>query len=162
MDARELRNCFGSFATGVTVVTWRNDDNERSGITVNSFTSVSLNPPLVLVSIDQKAKACEALQNRPFIINILSADQEAIAWQFAGRPQEGLQLEWEDTEIGPKLKGALAAIECTPWKAYDGGDHVLYIGEVQNFSHNQGDALMFYRGKFLKTNEIENTLIEQK
>lgn len=89
MDTRELRNCFGCFATGVTVITWMNDDGQRRGITVNSFTSVSLDPPLVLISIDKKTKAFEELKNKSFVINILSADQAAYALQFAGRPQSG-------------------------------------------------------------------------
>lgn len=150
MDLRELRNCFGRFATGVTVVTWKKDDNEFNGITVNSFTSVSLDPALVLVSIDKKAKACQALVDRPFIVNILATNQEAVAWQFAGRPQEDVAIEWEETDIGPKISGAIASIECVPWKAYEGGDHVLYLGEVKKFTYNDEDALMFFKGKFLK------------
>ncbi len=150
MDVRELRNCFGHFATGVTVVTWKTDDSQFHGITVNSFTSVSLEPALVLVSIDKRAKACQALKNRSFVVNILSSQQEAVAWQFAGRPQENLTIEWEETEIGPKIAGALATIECTPWNTYEGGDHVLYIGEIHDFAYEDRDALMFYKGKFLK------------
>jgi flavin reductase (DIM6/NTAB) family NADH-FMN oxidoreductase RutF len=151
MDQRELRNCFGKFATGVTVVTWHTDEGERRGITVNSFTSVSLDPPLVLVSIDRKAKACQTLKNRSFVINILSEQQEDIAWQFDGRPQQDLNLQWEDNEIGPKIKGALAHIECLPWAEYDGGDHVLYLGEVKDFYYQDGEGLIFYQGKFLTT-----------
>ncbi|RXI98309.1 flavin reductase [Anaerobacillus alkaliphilus] len=149
MDVRELRNCFGRFATGVTVVTWKTDDHEYNGITVNSFTSVSLDPALVLVSIDKKAKACQALENRPFVVNILASNQEPIAWQFAGRPQEKLTLEWEETEVGPKIAGAIATIECIPWNAYEGGDHILFVGEIKAFSYNDKDALMFFKGKFI-------------
>jgi flavin reductase (DIM6/NTAB) family NADH-FMN oxidoreductase RutF len=155
LNTRELRNCFGRFATGVTVVSWRGDDGQRYGITVNSFTSVSLDPPLVLISIDRKAKACKGLKERSFVINVLSADQEAFAWQFAGKQQIGLQIEWEDTPIGPKLKDALATIECTPWREYDGGDHVLYIGEVHDFSYRDGDGLIFYQGKFFRTKDLD-------
>jgi flavin reductase (DIM6/NTAB) family NADH-FMN oxidoreductase RutF len=154
LDKRELRNCFGKFATGVTVVTWETDGGERSGITVNSFTSVSLDPPLVLISIDRKANACQALKKRSFVINILSEQQESIAWQFAGRPQQDLNIEWEDAEIGPIIKGALAQIECLPWAEYDGGDHVLYLGEVKDFQYRDGEALVFYQGKFLTTKHL--------
>ncbi|WP_078379888.1 flavin reductase family protein [Sutcliffiella halmapala] len=160
MDTRALRNCFGNFATGVTVVTWAAGEQQRSGITVNSFTSVSLDPPLVLVSIDCKARACEALKNKPFVINILASDQEAIAWQFAGRPQIDLEMEWEDTELGPKIKGALATMECEPWQAYEAGDHVLYLGKVKAFTVNGGNALLFYKGKFYDSKEMEKKLIE--
>lgn len=148
MDTRELRNCFGKFATGVTVVTWKDLDGNRSGITVNSFTSVSLDPALVLISIDRKAKAFDGLKNKSFIVNILSAAQETIAWQFAGRPQEGLEIEWDDTTLGPKIKGALATIECVPWNEYDGGDHVLFVGEVKDFTYENESALTFFGGKF--------------
>jgi flavin reductase (DIM6/NTAB) family NADH-FMN oxidoreductase RutF len=150
IDQRELRYCFGKFATGVTVVSWHTDEGERRGITVNSFTSESHDPPLVLVSIDRKAKACQTLKNRSFVINILSEQQEDIAWQFAGRPQQDFNLQWEDNEIGPIIKGALAHIECLPWAEYDGGDHVLYLGEVKDFYY-QDCGLIFYQGKFLTT-----------
>lgn len=152
MDVRELRNCFGCFATGVTIVTWENDEGQRRGITVNSFTSVSLEPPLLLVSIDKKTKAFDDLKNRPFVINVLSADQSAHAMQFAGRPQEGLTVEWEEQEEkGPRLKGATAHFQCDPWADYEGGDHLLFLGKVRDFSYNDNESLMFYRGKFFET-----------
>ncbi|WP_261131879.1 flavin reductase family protein [Bacillus sp. Marseille-Q3570] len=158
MDTRELRNCFGRFATGVTVVTWAGEDKVKHGITVNSFTSVSLDPPLVLVSIDKKAKACAGLKNQSFVVNILASGQEAIAWQFAGKEQQGLEIEWEETFLGPKIKDTLATFECSPWKEYDGGDHILYLGKIQDFSYTDGDALVFYQGKFSQTKEIDNYL----
>ncbi|MGM7702882.1 flavin reductase family protein [Pseudalkalibacillus sp. Hm43] len=156
MDVRELRNCFGRFATGVTVVTWAGEDKVKQGITVNSFTSVSLDPPLVLVSIDKKAKACDRLKEQSFIVNILASGQEAIAWQFAGKEQQGLEIEWEESILGPKIKDCLATIECSPWEAYEGGDHILYVGKVQDFSYTDGDGLVFYQGRFSQTKEIEN------
>jgi flavin reductase (DIM6/NTAB) family NADH-FMN oxidoreductase RutF len=160
LDSKALRNCFGNFATGVTVVTWKSGEQDRSGITVNSFTSVSLDPPLVLVSIDRKAKACEAMKGQPFVVNILASHQQDIAWQFAGRPQIDLEMEWEDTEVGPKIKGVLAAVECEPWQSYDGGDHILFLGKVKAFTNGEGHALMFYKGKFYKSEEMESKLIE--
>lgn len=153
MDRRELRNCFGKFPTGVTVVSWY-EGEERSGITVNSFTSVSLDPPLALVSIDKNANAYKNLLEKPFTINILSAEQEAIAWQFAGKPQEGLEIEWDDLGAAPKIVGSLAWMECMPWKEYDAGDHVLFIGEIEQFHHEDKQALTFYQGKMGSTNEL--------
>lgn len=149
MDARELRRCFGRFATGVTVVTFQ-DESGPHGITVNSYTSVSLEPPLVLVSIDRKARSHDQLAGRNYVVNILAADQEALGWHFAGKPQEGLTVPWEQTEVGPRLAGAVAHVECKPWKAYDGGDHTLYVGEVVDFSYRGGDVLGFFGGKFFK------------
>lgn len=84
-------------------------------------------------------------------MNILASTQENIAWQFAGRPQDDLAINWEDTMIGPKIGGALATIECLPWKEYDGGDHVLFVGEVKEFSYKNESALMFFNGSFLNT-----------
>ncbi|SFE89793.1 flavin reductase family protein [Alteribacillus iranensis] len=153
MDTRELRNCLGKFATGVTVVTWFGDEGERNGVTVNAFTSVSLDPPLILVSIDRKAKACQGLKGRQFVVNILSGDQEKVAWQFAGRQQPDLDIQWEDSNIGPKLAGALATFECSPWQEYDGGDHVLYVGKVEYFSSKDKEGLVFFKGGFSKTND---------
>src|SRR5690625_7552105 len=93
MDIRNLRNCFGHFATGVTIVTWNDDKGYRSGITINPFTSVSLDPPLVLISIDKNTKAFNDLQNRAFVINILSANQISLALQFEDKHQEGFDVE---------------------------------------------------------------------
>ncbi|MEI3605998.1 flavin reductase family protein [Pseudogracilibacillus sp. SE30717A] len=153
MDTRNLRNCFGHFATGVTVVTWNDDNGNRRGITINSFTSVSLDPPLVLISIDKNTKAYHDLRNRPFIINVLSAEQQSIAFQFAGKQQDGLVVEWqEDSEIGPRLENTVATIECTPWEEYEGGDHLLFLGKVEKFSYSENESLLFHKGKFLKTN----------
>lgn len=159
MDVRELRNCFGQFATGVTVITWNNDQGERFGITVNSFTSVSLDPALVLVSIANNAKSYEALKNRPFVINVLTESQEAYAWQFAGRPNEDLVIEWEeDSKTSPRLKNALATIECDPWAEYEGGDHTLFVGKVLDFSYTDAESLLFFRGKFLKTEKNQTVV----
>lgn len=143
MDSRELRSCFGRFATGVTVVTY-SAEGERYGITVNSFTSVSLDPPLLLVSIDRRAKACGKLEGKPFAVNILAADQRDLAMHFAGRTHDGLDVKWEEGEVASRLGGVLAWIECLPWKSYDGGDHVLYLGEIKNFHYRDGDPLIFY------------------
>lgn len=149
MDTRELRNCLGRFATGVTIITSRREDGEPHGITVNAFTSVSLDPPLVLVSLDRKTRACRYLEGAPFVVNILRADQDDLAWHFAGRPKEGLELEWVAGEDGrpPRLADSLAWIECSPWRSYDGGDHVLYLGRVEKFRYTEGKPLIFYGGQ---------------
>lgn len=147
MDPREFRNCMGRFATGVTVVTC-NVEGGYHGLTANSFTSVSLDPPLVLVSVDRKTKALEHLKNNAFTVNILNDQQQDVAMHFAGRPQENLPFKWVEGEHAPRIEESLAYIECVPWNAYDGGDHVLYLGEVKNFEYKDGDALTYFAGQF--------------
>ncbi|MGG3188400.1 flavin reductase family protein [Priestia megaterium] len=147
MDGRELRNCMGHFATGVTVVTC-NIDEGTHGLTANSFTSVSLDPPLVLVSVDRKTKAHEFMKNNNFTVNILKEDQQDIAMHFAGRPLEDLPFKWEKGNLCNRLSNSLAYVECEPWAEYDGGDHVLYVGKVNEFKYNDGNPLAYYCGKF--------------
>lgn len=147
MNQKEFRTCMGHFATGVTVVTCVNE-GEKHGITANSFTSVSLDPPLVLISIDKKAKALQKLKNNHFIINILNHHQKDTAMHFAGKTFENLPFEWEKSTYGYRIKDSLAYIECEPWAEYPGGDHVLFLGEVKNVSYNDGQPLTFYKGKF--------------
>lgn len=146
MDSKLLRQTFGKFPTGVTVVTWF-DEEGINGITVNSFTSVSLDPALALVSIDKGAKSLYQMKGRAFTINILADSQEAIAWQFAGRQQEGLQIEWNENGDSPSIVGTAATITCQPWKDVEAGDHVLFIGEITDFNRTDKPALTFYEGK---------------
>ncbi|WP_413248007.1 flavin reductase family protein [Sinomonas flava] len=143
--SHHFRGSLGRFATGVAIVTF-DGPTKRHGITVNSFTSVSLEPPLVLVSIARRAKAHDELAGRPFTVNILGAEQEALARHFAGRP--GVEPVWVEGPTAPRLSRPLAYFECTPWAAYDGGDHTLYVGEVVDFGYRSGDALAFQGGRF--------------
>lgn len=150
MDLQDYRNCLGAFATGVTVVTFNTDQTARGkhGFTANSFTSVSLEPPLVLVSVNRKIKSCAFMRDNSFAVNILRGNQKDLALHFAGKPQEGIKIQWKEGDYAPYLADALATIQCVPWRAYDGGDHVLYLGEVKDYHYNEGDALGFFRGKF--------------
>ncbi|MFF5990982.1 flavin reductase family protein [Prauserella flavalba] len=147
-DPRTLRTCLGRFATGVTVVTCEGD-SAAHGATVNSFTAVSLEPPLVLVSLDRNTKACKYLDGKPFTINVLREPQQDLALHFAGKPMAE-EPEWEHPggDLAPRLAGALATIACAPWRSYDGGDHVLYLGEIREIDFDDGDPLVFYAGKF--------------
>jgi len=148
LDPRHLRRCLGRFATGVTVVSYRSHEGMR-GVTVNSFTSVSLDPPLVLVSIARGAKAAVALRDAPFTVNVLAADQLDLAWTFAGRPVTGARVRW-DSRVGgvAHLRGSAAWFECAPWDAIDAGDHVLVLGDVVAHDQRQVDPLLFQSGKF--------------
>ncbi|HEY8702165.1 MAG TPA: flavin reductase family protein [Arthrobacter sp.] len=140
-----FRGSLGRFATGVAIVTF-DGATKRHGITVNSFTSVSMEPPLVLVSIARSTKAHDELAGRPFTVNILGAEQRQLAMHFAGKP--GPDPVWVEGRTAPRLSGVLAYFECTPWAAYDGGDHTLYLGEVADFDYRNGDALAFANSTF--------------
>jgi flavin reductase (DIM6/NTAB) family NADH-FMN oxidoreductase RutF len=142
---QHFRGGLGRFATGVAIVTF-DGVTKRHGITVNSFTSVSMDPPLVLVSIARTAKSHDELAGRPFTVNILGAEQRQLALHFAGRP--GPEPLWVEGKTAPRLSRVLAYFECKPWAAYDGGDHTLYLGEVVDFDHRSGDALAFANSAF--------------
>jgi flavin reductase (DIM6/NTAB) family NADH-FMN oxidoreductase RutF len=148
LDMRALRSCFGHFATGVTVVTYAGEDGVGRGATVNSFTSVSMEPPLLLVSLARAARSCGALPDKPFTVNVLAEDQLDLALHFAGRTRPGFEVPWADAADVPRLRNVLAWFECRPWKHYDGGDHVLFVGEVVHYDSRRAKPLMFYTGDF--------------
>ncbi|MCY7400618.1 MAG: flavin reductase family protein [Nocardioides sp.] len=154
MEARELRDAFGQFATGVTVVTCTNEDGEPHGATVNAFTAVSLDPPLAQVTLGRNSKACQFLDGRPFAINVLAADQLDVAWHFAGRPAEETPA-WGVGATAPVLEGTATTISCRPWRTYDGGDHLIVIGEVEEVVIPGRDPLLFHGGQFRHLNPIE-------
>ena len=140
-----LRACLGRFVTGVTVVTFQGDDGRR-GLTINSFSSVSMHPPLIMVSIARTAQAHDALYGRRFCVNVLGAEQEQVARHFAGGGT-GMP-QWADDPAVPRLAGALAHIICEPWRACDGGDHTIFLGEVTGFGYRSGDALAYANSRF--------------
>ena len=143
--ALALRSCLSRFVTGVTVVTYEGPRG-RSGLTVNSFTSVSLDPPLVLVSIARTARSHGDLRGRAFCVNVLGAEQEATARFFTGHPAG--ETAWVDHPVAPRLAGPLAWLACEPWREYDGGDHTLFVGLVADFGHREGDALGYANSRF--------------
>jgi len=149
--AKNLRRCFGRFLTGVTVVTYRTAEGPR-GATMNSFTSVSLDPALVLISVARSSRTCAAIDAQPFAINVLRSDQVDVASHFAGRSKEGIELVWNDdgaANTTPALAHAIAVFQCKPWRQYDGGDHVLVVGEVTSSILRDGDPLAFSDGQFM-------------
>lgn len=146
-DQRTLRNIFGQFASGVTVITCANSDGEPHGATVTAFTAVSLEPRLCQVTLTRKSKACSYLSDAPFAVNILATDQLDTAMHFAGRPRT--DPVWDTTGIAPALFGNAATLECAPWAQYDGGDHVIYLGEIVDASvDTTKEPLLFYRSTF--------------
>lgn len=153
IDPRHLRNCLSRFATGVTVVSY-DVDGEARGATVNAFTAVSLDPPLVLVSLARTSRAAQHVDHGPFAVNVLRADQIDVAMQFAGRPRAGARVRWQhDGHDGraPQLADTVATFQCRPWATYDGGDHVLVVGEVVTAEARPGEPLLFTGGSFAMT-----------
>jgi flavin reductase (DIM6/NTAB) family NADH-FMN oxidoreductase RutF len=152
LDPRSFRQALSQFATGVAVITARGPDGEAIGMTMSSFNSVSLDPPLILFSIDRRAHSLPAMQSaKGFAVNILSRSQEALSNQFA----RALGDKWEAVEhtVGhaqaPLLRGALAHFECEPYGQHDGGDHLIVVGRVMRFSANtQEQPLLFFRGRY--------------
>ena len=152
VSAEEFRASLAMFATGVTIVTARTPMGEMVGLTANSFNSVSLNPPLVLWSLAQAASSMSVFSvGSHYAINILAADQKALAERFAGR----LENRWKDVPCtlgvsgAPLLDGAAATLECFNRSRYAEGDHVIFVGEVECCSHRAGVApLLFHGGRF--------------
>ena len=147
VPSRELRNAFGRFATGVTVVTCRTPDGVPHGTTVNAFTAVSLEPALCQVTLTRTSRACGYLESAPFAVNVLGKDQLAAAWHFAGRPVDP-PPQWADGPTAPVLVDASAVYSCHPWRTYDGGDHLIIVGEVDHVATTDDDPLLFYAGAF--------------
>jgi flavin reductase (DIM6/NTAB) family NADH-FMN oxidoreductase RutF len=149
---REFRSALGCFATGVTVITAVGPRGEHLGNTVNSFSSVSLDPPLILWCVGRHAQSLNAhLSTDHFAVNILSRDQEHISRRFA---QAGID-KWEGVEHETWLSGcriisgASAVFECRTRHTYMGGDHVILVGEVINAAYDADkQPLVFYRGRY--------------
>ncbi len=153
-DPRALRNCFGCFATGVTVITCVGPDGELIGNTASSFNSVSLDPPMILWSLGEHAHSMKAyLAADHFAVNVLREGQEDLSNRFA-RPQTNKweAIDYETWETGcPILPNCLAVLECSVAHTYRGGDHVIFVGEVLRFDNDpKGTPLLFYRGAYQK------------
>ncbi|MDZ7937616.1 MAG: flavin reductase family protein [Rhodoferax sp.] len=151
-NTTEFRHALGMFATGVTVVTARTAQGELVGLTANSFNSVSLSPPLVLWSLARTAGSMAAFSaGSHYAINILAADQQALARQFAARGVDRYRDVSFDTgsQGAPLLHGTVATFECFNRSRYEEGDHVIFVGEVEHCSHRAGASpLLFHGGQF--------------
>lgn len=149
---KEFRMALGEFATGITVVTAPASDGPPVGFTVNSFSSVSLDPPLILFSVARDLNRFDAMDAaEAFAVNVLTSDQEHLSNQFAStKGDKWANVEFREGEGGcPILAGTLATFECVPWAKYDGGDHVIFVGEVRRFVRT-GDtgALLYFRSRY--------------
>ena len=160
LNPSEFRKAMGAFATGVTIITV-DLDGEVHGMTANAFTSVSLDPMLVLVCVDHSTRTHAHLHaKKRFGINVLCEDQRAISEYYA-RPER--THEHAEAEVGarfdrtnhgtPVLHGALAYLECRLQSAQEAGDHTIFIGEVEDVVLREGDPLLFFRGRYRKVGE---------
>ena len=149
---RDFRSALGMFATGVTIVTARATDGTLIGLTANSFNSVSLTPPLVLWSLSRAAASLAAFSaGSHYAINILAADQKTLAERFAARGAD----RWDGVAYrqgqggAPLLEGAAASFECFNRSRYEEGDHVIFVGEVEQCAWRSGASpLLFHGGQF--------------
>ncbi|MEL6568285.1 MAG: flavin reductase family protein [Pseudomonadota bacterium] len=155
-DTRELRRAMGQFATGVTVVTAMSGDTPV-GVTANSFTSVSLEPPLVLFCLGKSLGCVEAFETTEhFVINLLRSDQQAISNRFATKGIDRFQgTPWCLSQDNvPVIEGALASIECSKNAQFDGGDHTIFIGKVKRAQYVPGhDPLLYFGGDYRQINQ---------
>lgn len=150
-DARDYRNAMGGFATGVTVVTTMSSDTPI-GVTANSFTSVSLSPPLILICLGKSLGCVDAfLKAKHFAINVLEKDQEALSTRFATKGIDRFQdTDWHASSLhNPIIESALANIECAKHAELDYGDHTIFIGEVLRVQYAiDGDPLLYFGGEY--------------
>ncbi len=150
-DAAEFRRALGSFATGVTVVTTCDDNGSPIGLTANSFNSVSLTPPMVLWSLARSAQSLPAfLGSGHWVVHVLAGDQEALSQRFARRGSDKFAGLDVDTGLGgaPLLRGCAARFHCRTAFTYDGGDHVIFVGEVVEFDRSDAPPLVFHGGQY--------------
>jgi len=148
----DLRRALGTFATGVTVVTTRDADGTPRGFTANSFTSVSLVPPLVLVCLAKSAASCPVFESaQAFAVNILSEDQKAVSATFSSRTGDRFAaVEWSGRATGcPIITGVAAWLDCRMHEVVDGGDHLILIGRVVDYDYAASSPLGFCRGAYV-------------
>jgi flavin reductase (DIM6/NTAB) family NADH-FMN oxidoreductase RutF len=155
LTTREFRNALGQFATGVTVVTVERDPGSAFGMTANSFTSVSLNPMLILVCVEERAKILSYLhKKKKFGVSVLKQGQQAISEYFA-QPEQGSEAEhrlglryrWTP-EGAPVLEDTALQLSCSVVAAHVAGDHTILVGEVDDMEVQGGEPLLFFRGEY--------------
>ncbi|ADV68682.1 flavin reductase family protein [Deinococcus maricopensis] len=148
IPAHEFRQTLGRFASGVTVIT-ADHGGERRGMTASAFLSVSLEPPLILVSVATTAQMHAVLDGVDrFGVSILHASQRALSNHFGGRPDSALDIPWMDHEGLPLISGAIAQLVCRKVQVVPAGDHTLFIGEVQYSRYTDDDPLVYFRGQY--------------
>lgn len=150
-DRSDLRKALGCFGTGVTVVTTQTPEGRQVGLTVNSFSSVSLEPAIVLWSLQKSSPSLSAFEHSErFVINVLAHDQHTLSRRFASPIANKFEGVAHRQGLGglPVLTGCAAVFECLKWQSHDVGDHVLYLGQVQAYEHHPHAPLLFVRGDY--------------
>ena len=151
VDGKEFRNVMGRFATGVTILTTRGADGTPYGLTANAISSISLEPPLVMISIDKRAESFpHFLASKVFVVNVLASTQEALSNAFAksgGDKFSGLAFD-TNAEGVPVLRDTLATIECHVVASHEAGDHVIHLGEVDRTRMADVAPLLYFQGKY--------------
>jgi flavin reductase (DIM6/NTAB) family NADH-FMN oxidoreductase RutF len=155
LTTREFRNALGQFATGVTVMTVEREPGSVFGMTANAFTSVSLNPMLILACVDEKAKILPLLHKKKhFGISVLKQGQQAISEYFAQAKQDSeaehrlaLRYRWT-TENVPVLEDTLLQLSCSVVATHLAGDHTIIVGKVEEAEIHGGEPLLFFRGEY--------------
>lgn len=157
MDKEQLRQVWGRFATGVTVITTLDSNNQVHGMTANALCSISLDPPRALLSVGQQRATHSLIQNkRTFGVNILTAEQEAVASYYAREkkdspPPNGVDF-WFTSQGTAILKGCLGYMDCHVVEEYVIADHTLFIAEIDESDSSDGNPLIFYQGKYPRLN----------
>lgn len=150
VSPHDFRQTLGRFASGVTVIT-ATDGQTRRGMTASAFMSVSLTPPLILVSVDHRASMHDLLARDEvtrFGVSILSTTQRHLSEHFAGRPGPEEAVPWFDHEGLPLLGGSVAQLVCRKHQAIPAGDHTLYLGLVEYVRYTDDDPLLHFRGQY--------------
>jgi len=149
--AAEFRRVLSQFASGVTIVTTCDGDKRPTGLTASAFTSVSLEPPLVLVCIDHKSQSHGPLvEGGCFAVNILSVDQQALSRKFATTRLDKFDgVEFRLSELGlPIISAAIAHLECVTVSTHVAGDHTILVGRVEEATAGVGEPLLYFRGQY--------------
>jgi flavin reductase (DIM6/NTAB) family NADH-FMN oxidoreductase RutF len=156
IQAGDFRYVLGHFASGVTVVTTTDADDRPAGLTASAFTSVSLDPPLILICVDHKSQTYPALLERGrFAINILGVEQSDVSRRFASITLDKFDaITWHMSPFGlPLIDGALAHLECTTANTHVEGDHTIFVGLIEHATATDGEPLMYFRGKYQRLRE---------
>jgi flavin reductase (DIM6/NTAB) family NADH-FMN oxidoreductase RutF len=151
LSTEAFRRACGRFATGVAIVTTMDGDGNPHGLTINSFSSVSLDPPLVLFCLDRASQTRTAFETSiSFVVNILYKSQRDLSHRFATRQDERFTgLRYREGTLGaPVLTDCLANLECRRHAIIDGGDHIILIGEVVQVSTREGEPLLYFAGRY--------------